>query len=164
MRMSRTKNDYIHVCVCVYLTPDIVYLESLRRLAEFGTWYVLLIKFHRNLAADQPRLFPQRRSYRSDSCWHILPKEERKWRLLLICQPKCDCNVTASWGCRFGLTLEQLLTSNCEKFGCILSHLHFQFLWEFAYVNISDVSGSSRRLREDSETELYLSLLCTLQC
>ena len=90
MRMSRTKNDYIHVCVCVYLTPDIVYLESLRRLAEFGTWYVLLINFHRNLAADQPRLFPQRRSYRSDSCWHILPKEERKWRLLLICQPKCD--------------------------------------------------------------------------
>ena len=36
--------------------------------------------------------------------------------------------------------------------------------WMFYYVNISDVSGSSRQLREDSETELYLSLLCTLRC
>jgi len=41
---------------------------------------------------------------------------------------------TASWGCRFGLTLEQLLISNCKRFDCILSHLRFQFLWEIANV------------------------------
>ena len=34
----------------------------------------------------------------------------------------------------------------------------------FYYVNISDVSGLSRQLREDSETEHYLSLFCTLWC
>ena len=39
----------------------------------------------------------------------------------------------------------------------VLGHFHY-------YVNISDVLGLSRQLREDSETELYLSLFCTLRC
>jgi len=44
------------------------------------------------------------------------------------------------------------------------SHSQVAMESNFYSVNISDVSGSSRGLREDSETGLYISLLYIPQC
>jgi len=50
---------------------------------------------------------------------------------------------------------------DCEKSSVIILEKRMTLSYS---VNISDVSGSSKQLTEDSETGLYISLLYTPRC